>query len=80
MKVVAIKPAFYNGSRVRPGVELEVPSDLKGSWFAKTNTPAAEEARAVRSPRARAPKALSELNKADGTSFNDMVEAKSDLA
>jgi hypothetical protein len=34
VKIVAIKPAFYNGRRVRVGQEFEIPSGLKGSWFA----------------------------------------------
>ena len=36
MKVKAIQPAFFNGSRVRVGQELDVPSGTKGSWFVRT--------------------------------------------
>lgn len=70
MKVVAIQPAFYNGSRVRVGAEVEVPDNLKGSWFAKLEAP---EAKAVRAPKPKAePKALSQLPKGEGKSFIDV--------
>ena len=36
MKVKAIQPAFFNGSRVRVGQELDVPPGMKGSWFVRT--------------------------------------------
>ena len=36
MKVKAIQPAFFNGSRVRVGQELDVPQGMKGSWFVRT--------------------------------------------
>ena len=36
MKVKAIQPAFFNGSRVRVGQELDVPSGMKGTWFVRT--------------------------------------------
>jgi hypothetical protein len=29
---VAIKPAFYRGSRVRVGQKIQLPSDFEGSW------------------------------------------------
>ena len=35
MKVKAIQPAFFNGSRVRVGQELDVPSGMKGAWFVR---------------------------------------------
>jgi hypothetical protein len=67
MKVVATQIAFYNGSRVRPGVELEVPDTLKGSWFAKLDTPLAK---AVKAPKPKLePKALSEMPKGEGKTF-----------
>ena len=34
MKVKALKPGFFNGSRVREGQTFEVPDGTKGSWFA----------------------------------------------
>ncbi len=71
MKVVAIKPAFYNGRRVRVGTELEVPQGLKGSWFAPV---AAPEAKAAKEKPAKAdPKALSELGNAEAKKFNDVL-------
>lgn len=77
MRVVATKPAFYNGFRVRPGAELEVPDDLKGSWFAKVNAPEAKAAQAVKPAKAE-PKALSQLNKGGDKTF---IEANAkDLA
>jgi hypothetical protein len=75
VKVIAIQPAFYNGARVRVGAEVDVPDNLKGSWFAKANTP---EAKATKAPKPKAePKALSELAKGDMT-FNEAHKA--DLA
>lgn len=76
MKVTAIKPAFYNGSRVRVGAELEVPDTLKGSWFARNDTPAAKAAKAP--PAKEVPKALSELAGGKPKTFNEVH--KSDLA
>lgn len=59
MKVVAIAAAFYNGSRVRPGAEVDVADGYKGSWFVQIDAP---EAKAVKAPKAKdAPKALSQL-------------------
>lgn len=75
MKVIALKPAFYNGARIRAGAELEVPDNMKGSWFVKADT---IEAKAAKPAKQKAePKALSELAKGDGT----FIEAhKADLA
>lgn len=67
MKVIAIKPAFYNGARVRVGAELEVPDTLKGSWFAKADTAAAKPAKVSKAKDE--PKALSELPKGSGKTF-----------
>lgn len=76
MKVTAISPAFYNGSRVRVGDVVDVPEGFKASWFVKPNTP---EAEAAKPKKAKAePKALSELNKADVQAFADVH--KGDLA
>lgn len=44
MNVVAIKPAFYNGSLVRLGDQLQIPDNTRGSWFA---SPESEEAKAA---------------------------------
>ena len=71
MKIVAIKPAFYNGRRVRVGDELDIPSGLKGSWFAATASVEAKEAKAK--PAKPEPKALSELGTANAKSFNDVL-------
>ena len=77
MKIVAIKPAFYNGRRVRVGDELDIPQGTKGSWFAGTAT---IEAKAAKEKPAKAePKALSELGSDKAKSFID-INAKSDLA
>jgi hypothetical protein len=68
MKVTAIAAAFYNGARVRPGAEVEVPDNYKGSWFVKLDAPEAKAARAARAPKPTDPRALSQLAK-DGKSF-----------
>lgn len=70
MLVTAIKPAFYNGRRVRVGAVVEVPENMKGSWFAKNDTAAAKAAKAA--PVKDAPKALSELGTAKVKSFVDV--------
>ena len=69
MKVVAIKPAFFNGTRIRVGAEVEIPDNLKGSWFAKVDSPVAKATKAVK-PKEE-PKALSQLPKGEGKSFID---------
>lgn len=70
MKVVAIKPAFYRGRRVRVGDELDIPENEKGSWFV---------AAAARKPLAETyveqPRALSEMHNVARKTFTDaMVE------
>ncbi len=71
MKVVATKPAFYNGRRVRVGAELDVPQGTKGSWFVATETVEAKKAKAK--PAEDAPQALSELGNAGSKKFNDVL-------
>lgn len=44
MKVVAIKPAFFNGALVSLGDELDIPDRTKGSWFASPESPQAQAA------------------------------------
>lgn len=77
MKIVAIKPAFFNGRRVRVGDELDIPQGSLGSWFAPV---ASIEAKAAKvKPAKTEPKALSELGSADAKRFVD-VHGKPDLA
>lgn len=59
MKIKATQPAFFNGSRVRVGQELDVPTGMKGSWFVRT-----EEYKAPVEKKAKAPSTLSEMAKA----------------
>lgn len=71
MKIVAIKPAFYNGRRVRVGDELDIPTGTKGSWFAPTGS---AEAKASKEKPAKAePKALSELGGESAKKFTDVL-------
>lgn len=77
MKIVATKPAFYNGRRVRVGDELEIPQGVTGSWFVPTGSIEAKAAKVV--PAKPVPKALSELGSDKAKTFID-VNAKSDLA
>jgi hypothetical protein len=58
-KVVATSTGFYQGSRIRPGTEFEVPDDFKGSWVAAVDSPAAAPAKAK--PARVEPKTLSEM-------------------
>ena len=79
MKIVALKPAFYNGRRVRVGQEFEIPSGLKGSWFAPVTSVEAVAAKAK--PVKDVPKALSQLGGEKAKSFIDVnAGAKVDLA
>lgn len=71
MKIVAIKPAFYNGRRVRVGDELDIPQGTKGSWFAPAAAPEAKAAK--EKPAKPEPKALSELGTADAKKFTDVL-------
>ncbi len=60
MKVKALKPGFFNGSRVREGQTFEVPDGTKGGWFI-----ALEEYKApAKAKPASQAKTLSELAKA----------------
>ena len=69
MKIKATQPAFFNGSRVRVGQELDVPTGMKGSWFVR-----AEEYKAPTAPKQKVqPKTLSEIAK-------DPVASPTDLA
>lgn len=80
MKVVAIATAFVNGRRVRPGAELDIPENSKGSWFARVDT---TEAKAAKQPKAskQEQKALSELGNANAKSFTDVIgEGDANLA
>lgn len=74
MQVTAIKPAFYNGRRVRVGDVVEVPETNKGSWFAKNDTAAAKAAKAE--PVKDTPKALSELGASKAKTFVDVHKAE----
>ena len=69
MKVTAIKPAFYNGRRVRVGDVITVADGLKGSWF----TTAAFEPPKEAPPE---PRALSELNNIARKTFTEVHEGK----
>lgn len=59
MKIKATQPAFFNGSRVRVGQELDVPTGMKGSWFVR-----AEEYKAPPEKKVKVPTTLSEMAKA----------------
>ncbi len=80
MKVVAIKPAFYNGTRVRVGDALEVSDDFKGSWFVKAETVEAAKVVKDAKPSRPQPKALSQLGKGEDKSFIQAHAEKADLA
>lgn len=62
MKVRALQSAFYDGRRVRPGDELDVPDTLVATWFVRADM-AAPVAPAVAAGRRRreAPVALSQV-------------------
>ena len=64
MKVIAIKSAFFNGTRVHVGDELEVPETLKASWFTSAEAVAPAPVKSKASP-----KTLSQAGKEEGKSF-----------
>jgi hypothetical protein len=70
-KVVAISMGFYQGARVRPGTEFEVPDNFKGSWVAEVGSPASAPAKPK--PARAEPKTLSEMAKVPAKSANDIV-------
>lgn len=75
MKVTAISPAFYNGSRVRVGDVVDVPEGFKASWAAPVDsvkTPA--------KPAKPEPRALSQAGKAEAKTFVQAHGEKADLA
>jgi hypothetical protein len=69
-RVVATSMGFFEGRRVRPGEELHVPDNFKGSWVAAVGDPAAV---APKPKPAREPRTLSEIGRAP-------VKIASDLA
>lgn len=79
MKVTAIKPAFFNGTRIRVGSEVEVPDDFKGSWFVKAETLEAAQVAQAAKPSRPKPQALSQVGKGEDKSFIQAHE-KADLA
>lgn len=70
-KVVATSIGFYQGTRIRPGTEIEVPDDFKGSWVAAVGSPAAAPAKAK--PARAEPKTLSELGRAAVKTASEIV-------
>lgn len=76
MKVIANASAFYNGSRIRAGAEVEVPDGFKASWA----TPA-ESIKAAKPAKAKPePRALSQQGKEEAKTFTQVTADKSDLA
>jgi hypothetical protein len=78
MKVIAIKPAFHNGSRVRVGDVVEVAEGHRGTWFAKPATPEAKAAKPVKATR-EAPRALSQAGREEVKSFVQAHNETADL-
>lgn len=78
MKVTAIAPAFYNGSRVRAGDVVEVPDGFKASWAAPVDSvkPPAKPAK----PAKPEPRALSQMGNAESKTFVQLHGEKGDLA
>ena len=77
MKVIAVKQAFFNGSTVNVGDELEVPDTFQASWAVAENG-------AIKKPKDKAkattPIALSQAGAAKAVSFVDAHAPKTDLA
>lgn len=80
MKVTAIKPAFYEGTRVRVGDSLEVPDNFKASWFVKAESVEAAKVVSAAKPSRPQPKALSQMSKGEDKTFIQAHSEKADLA
>lgn len=78
MKVTAISPAFFNGTRVRVGDVVEVPEGFKASWAASADSVKAP-AKATK-PAKPEPRALSQAGKEEAKSFVQAHSEKADLA
>jgi hypothetical protein len=78
MKVIAIKPAFHNGSRVRVGDAVEVAEGHRGTWFTSAETVKAQ-AKTVK-PTKPQPRALSQAGKEETKTFLQAHADKADLA
>jgi hypothetical protein len=74
MKVITVKPAFYLGSRVRVGTELEVPDDMKGSWFEQVPESAAEPEVVVAKRKRSTPRSLSQMTHEPKQTFVDVYD------
>ena len=79
MKVTAISPAFYNGSRVRAGDVVEVPDGFKASWATPVEGVKAP-AKAAKPAAKPEPRALSQAGKEEAKSFVQAHSEKADLA
>lgn len=79
MKVTAIKPAFYNGSRVRAGDVVDVPEGFKASWAAPVDSVKAP-AKAAKPAAKPEPRALSQAGKEEAKTFIQAHSEKADLA
>jgi hypothetical protein len=80
MKVTVIKQAFYNGSLVNVGDEVEVSEGHKGSWFVKASSPEAKAAVKPAKAKGETPRALSQTGKEEAKSFIQAHSEKTDLA
>lgn len=78
MKVVAIKLAFFEGSLVQPGDQVEVPANFKAAWCAPVDSGEAKAAKPK--PTKEVPRALSQTGKEVAKSFIDVHSDKTDLA
>lgn len=79
MKVIAIAPAFYQGSRVRVGAEVEVPDGFKASWASPLESVKAPAKPAVK-PARQEPRALSQAGREGAKTFVQAHSEKADLA
>lgn len=76
MEVIAIKPAFFNGHRVRVGAELDIPENTKGSWFAPKDSTKAKAAKDSTKAKANEPRTLSQAAGDSAKSFTQVLADK----
>lgn len=80
MKVVALKPGFLDGKRIRAGAVIEVPETFKASWVALVETSAAKAAVESTKTTKQKPMTLSQSGKQETKTFLDVHAEKTDLA
>ncbi len=71
MQVVAIKPAFFNGSLIKLGEKADIPENTKGSWFAPPESPQAQAAMRIKASGSTPVRVLDKLARGEAVDLTD---------